>query len=139
MHDVWLTMLSSRAPQWHGIWRPPDAGSSAAPTACSSISEGRDPEREHERAVAVVGEEPVVAGAQVTGEAEQQRLVTGARDLEERAVLLAQRDLAVVEAARHERQAEIGDGLGEEALVGALDHAHVAPFLIALCAPAAAV
>ena len=98
--------------------------------------EGTDTEREHERAVAVVGEEPVVTGAQVASEAQQQRLVARTRDLEERAVLLAQRDLAVIEAARYERQSEIGDGLGEEVLVGALDHAHVAPFLIALCAPA---
>ena len=74
---------------------------------------GRDAERERERAVAVVGEEPVVAGAQVTGEAEQQRFVAGAGDLEERPALLAQRDLAVVETARDERQLEVGDGFGQ--------------------------
>ena len=53
----------------------PTPGSAAAPTACISISSGRDAERERERAVAVVGEEPVVPGAQRAGEAEQQRLV----------------------------------------------------------------
>ena len=60
---------------------------------------GRHAECECERAVAVVGEEPVVTGPQVAREAEQQCFVTRARYLEERAVLLTQRDLAVVEAA----------------------------------------
>jgi hypothetical protein len=32
------TMCSGRCPQWLGIWRPPLAGSPAAPTASSSIS-----------------------------------------------------------------------------------------------------
>ena len=93
---------------------------------------GRDAEREHERAVAVVGEEPVVPGAQVAREAEQQRFVAGARDLEERPVLLAQGDLAVVEAPRDERQLQVGDGFGEGALVGALDHAHGCALPLAL-------
>src|SRR5207248_4908696 len=69
--------------------------------------ERRDPERQREGAIAVVGEEPVVAGAQGASEAEQQRLVSRARDLEERAVLLAKRDLTVVAEARHEREAEV--------------------------------
>src|SRR5205809_959203 len=33
-------MLSALWPQWDGIWRPPELGSSAAPTAESSISVG---------------------------------------------------------------------------------------------------
>ena len=82
-----------------------------------------DTERERERPVAVVREEPVVAGPQVAGEAEQQRLVARARDLEERAVLLAQRDLAVVEEARKMRPTEIVDGLGEVDLVVPFEHA----------------
>ena len=64
---------------------------------------GRDTQRKDEGTVPVVRKEPVVAGPQMTGEAEQQRLVTGAGYLEERTILLAQRDLAIIEAARHER------------------------------------
>ena len=62
-------------------------------------------------------------------EAEQQRLVPGSRYLEERAVLLAECDLAVVEAPGDERQLEVGDGFVKSALVGALDHAHIAALL----------
>ena len=91
----------------------------------------RDPEGERERAVAVVGEEPVVAGPQVAGETEQQRLVARAGYLEERATLLAQRDLAVVEAARDERQLEVGDGFVKRAVVGALEHLHRAASRVA--------
>ncbi len=68
---------------------------------------GRHTQRKHERAVAVVGEEPVVPRAQVSRETEQQGLVAGAGDLEERAVLLPQRDLAVVTETRHERELEV--------------------------------
>src|SRR5205085_9044412 len=95
-----------------------------------------DTERQHERAVAVVGEEPVVPGAEMTGEAEQQSLVAGARNLEERAILLAQRDFAVVEGTRDERQLEVGDSLGEGLLLRAVDHPHVAPFPSRRYAPA---
>ena len=127
MHHVWLTMFGRGDPQWHGIWRPPDAGSAAAPTACSSISSGRDAERERERAIAVVGEEPVVARAQRTGEPEQQRFVARAGDLEEHAVLLAQRDLAVVECTRDEREREVVERLVEVSLDGAGIVCSVAP------------
>ena len=57
----------------------------------------RDAEAEHERPVAVVREEPVVAGPQRAGQAEQQRLVAGAGDLEEDPALLLEGDLPVVE------------------------------------------
>ena len=85
----------------------------AEKSAATSVSACGAVRFEASSAVAVVGEEPVVAGPQMTGEAEQQRFVTCARYLEERAILLAQRDLAVVEAARHEGQSEVGDGLGQ--------------------------
>lgn len=39
----WVTMLRWRAPKWLGIWRPADAGSFAAPTACKSKSVGLTP------------------------------------------------------------------------------------------------
>ena len=71
--------------------------------------ERRDAETEDEGAVPVVGEEPVVAGAQRPGEAEQQRLVAGARDLEEHLALLAERDLAVVDRAGDASEAVVGE------------------------------
>ena len=36
--DEVLTMWRGRLLQWVGIWRPPLAGSSAAPTACNIMS-----------------------------------------------------------------------------------------------------
>ena len=86
--------------------------------------DGRDAERQRERAVAVVRKEPVVAGAQVAGESEQQRFVPRAGDLEERAVLLAQRDLAVVAETRHQRLAQIVDRLDDQRVacgIGGID------------------
>src|SRR4029453_3713567 len=59
--------------------------------------------------VPVVREDPVVAGAQRPGEAEQQRLVAGARDLEEHLALLAERDLGVVDRARDASEAMISE------------------------------
>src|SRR5207237_2141289 len=41
----WLTMCSALWHQWDGICRPPELGSSAAPTADSSISVGVMPSR----------------------------------------------------------------------------------------------
>ena len=37
------TMLCATAPQWEGIWRPPELGSSFEPTAASSMSSGVTP------------------------------------------------------------------------------------------------
>ena len=73
----------------------------------------RHAETEDQSAVPVVGEEPVVAGAQRAGEAEQQRLVPGARDLEEDLALLAERNLAVVDRARDAGEAVVGERFGE--------------------------
>ena len=53
-----------------------------------------------------------------------------AGDLEERPVLLPERDLAVVEEPRDEREPEIVDGLAEVDLALALDHAQRAYPLI---------
>ena len=79
----------------------------------------RDAEAEHQRLVAVVGEEPVVAGPQVAGQRQADRLVAGAGDLEEHAALLLHGDLAVVDRPRHARQPEVVDQLlDREAAVG---------------------
>ncbi len=37
------TMFFSGNDQWVGIWRPPEAGSAPAPTACSNMSSGLTP------------------------------------------------------------------------------------------------
>ena len=84
-------------PQCAGIWRPPELASSAEPTAAAG-SPGRHPEGEHQRLVAVVGEEPVVAGAQRTGEGEEQCFVAGTCYLEMDATLPLKGDLAVVKS-----------------------------------------
>ena len=35
-----LVMLRRGSQKWHGIWRPPDAGSASAATACRKCSYG---------------------------------------------------------------------------------------------------
>ncbi len=57
-----------------------------------------------ERAVAIVGIEPVVAGAQHHSGGNQQRFVSRARDLKEDLLLALEQDLAVVDPARHVHQ-----------------------------------
>ena len=104
-------MLSRRWPQCDGIWRPPDAGSSFAPTEASSISSGVTPIVETERAVAVVGKEPVVAAAQVRAGGDEHRLVPGAADLEECLALVLELDLLVVDLPRQEHGAVSGEQL----------------------------
>ncbi len=83
-----------------GVLRGPDGG--------EEDLVGRDAEREDEREVPVVGEEPVVAGPKRAGQPEQQRLMAGAGDVEVRAPLLVQDELAVVERARDAGEAEVG-------------------------------
>ena len=55
---------------------------------------------EAEGAVAIVGEKPVVAGAQVGGGGQQQGFMPGAGDLEEYLLLALEHDLAVIDAPR---------------------------------------
>ena len=71
----------------------------------------RHAEREAERAVAVVGIEPVVAGPQSHAGGDLNGLMAGAADLEEDAVLTLERDLAIVQAARGVHDAERADEL----------------------------
>jgi hypothetical protein len=86
---------------------------------------GRDAEAEHQRQVAVVGKEPVVAGAQLVGEPEQERLVPRTRDLEEHPALLLQGDLTVVDRPRHAGEQQVAAQLlgrvGRHALRGPRD------------------
>ena len=78
-------MFSRGFDQCDGICRPPDAGSSARADRSEEHVEWRDAERQRERAIAVVREEPVVASAKVPARRNEDRLVTRAADLKERA------------------------------------------------------
>jgi hypothetical protein len=72
-------MCSSGLPKWAGICRPPLAGSSAARHRLEQLVERALSERQRERAVAVIEEEPVVTGAQVLAERDADPLVARAR------------------------------------------------------------
>ena len=67
--------------------------------------ERRDAERQAERAVAVIREQPVDARTQLPAGGDQHRLVTGAADLEEALALVLDLDLLVVDLSRQEHQA----------------------------------
>ncbi len=68
------------------------------------MSFGRDAEGEAEGAVAIVGEEPVVAGAQREAGGDLQGLMAGGGDLEEDLLLALEKDFAVVYAAGKEHE-----------------------------------
>src|ERR1700735_1209925 len=79
---------------------------------------GSDTEREHESAVAVVREKPVVGRLQDKAGGDQSAFVSCAADLEVDFVLALELDFAVVEAAREKHQAVDADkGVAIEALV----------------------
>ena len=59
-----LTMLRSLCPQWDGIWRPPEFGIVGGADRGEQLLGGGHAEAEAERAVAVVGVEPVVGRAE---------------------------------------------------------------------------
>jgi hypothetical protein len=67
--------------------------------------EGRDAELQHQRAVAVVGVEPVARGPEHHACRDEHRLVAGAADLEIDAVLALELDLLVVDLPRHVHRA----------------------------------
>ena len=120
MGDEAETMLSFLWPQCDGIWRPPEFGSAAAPTAEYSISAAVIPTCRQKRAVAVVEVEPVVPRLEDHARRRGDGLVTGARDLEEDLVLALEPDLLVVQPARQEHVAVCRDELlAGEAVRGA--------------------
>ena len=98
-HDVERTMAPVR---WH------------LPAARVGILGGADRREEHlrrghaetetERAIAIVGIEPVVGGAEGFARSHQDSFVPGARDLEEDLVLALELDFLVVDASRQEHQ-----------------------------------
>ena len=114
-----LTMCSDGLLQCDGIMRPPEAGSSFEPTAASSISYGRHAQHERERAIAIVGEEPVVAGLERHAGRHENRFVPGAADLEEDLALVLELDFLVVEPSRQHHPAICGEEIvAREAFVG---------------------
>src|SRR5690606_40049522 len=78
----------------------------------------RHPKPEHQRAVAIIREEPVVTGLHRKRGTDEHRLVPGTRYLEKDLVLALELDLLIVEPPRKVHRA-IGaeEGLGPEALV----------------------
>jgi len=64
-----------------------------------------DAEGEAQGAIAIVGEEPVVAGTEGEACADLQRFVAGAGDLEEKFLLALEEDFAVVDAPGEKHQA----------------------------------
>ncbi len=113
MTEDWLTICKARLPQWHGIWRPPEEGHGGRADGLQQYLTRGDAQRERQRAVAVVGEEPVVARPQRPGEPEQQCLVARARDLEEDAVLLRRAISRSSHGRRDQREPEVVDRLRE--------------------------
>ena len=67
--------------------------------------ERRHAELQAERAIAIVGIEPVVAGAQVHSRGSQHGFVSGATDLEKDQALVLELNLLVVDAARQQHRA----------------------------------
>ena len=84
---------------------------------------GRHAESEHERLIAVVGEEPVEAGSERSSQAQQDRLVAGAGDLEEHVALLLEGDLTVVERTGEAHPPEVLEQLGDGNTAVGLGHA----------------
>jgi hypothetical protein len=82
---------------------------------------GRETQRQAQRAVAIVGEEPVVAGAHGQGRAHAQRFMAGAGDLEEDLLLALEQDLAVVHAAGKNHQPVDFDQLLRAQTAGAVN------------------
>ena len=125
---------SSLWPQCEGICRPPEAGSSFEPDGREEHLVGRDAEREAQRAVAVVGIEPVVAGLQQHAGRGEDRLVTGAADLEVDQALVLELDFLVVEPPRQQHRA-----VGAEQVVPAdARESSAADAALGVCAPAVA-
>ena len=68
-------------------------------------------ERQTQRAIAIVREEPIVPGAEVHAGSNEHRLVTGTADLEECVTLILELNLLVVDLARQEHQPVRGEEL----------------------------
>ena len=84
---------------------PAGVGIVLGPDGAEQHLERRHAERQAQRAIAIVGIEPVVAGAEVRRGRHQHGLVSGAADLEEDLTLVLELDFLVVEPPREEHQA----------------------------------
>ena len=66
--------------------------------------ERRHAERQAERPIPIVGEEPVVAGTEIQSGGHEDGFVPGAADLEERLALVLELNLLVVQLSRQEHE-----------------------------------
>ena len=66
---------------------------------------GSDAEHEHQGAIAIVREEPIVGGLQNQTRGREDGFVACAADLKEQSVLALELDLAIVETAREKHRA----------------------------------
>ncbi len=98
------TMFRSLWPQCDGICRPPDAGSSFDPTAGEQHLVGRHADGEAQRAVAIVGVEPVVAGFELHAGGDENGLVAGTADLEVDQALVLELNFLVVDTPRQDHR-----------------------------------
>ncbi len=81
------------------------------PDGCEEHLERGHAERQTERAIAIVREDPIVPGAELHPGSHEHRLVAGPTDLEERLFLLSELDLLVVYLARQEHHTVRGEEL----------------------------
>ena len=110
-------MFSARCPQCDGICRAAVARVGLRPDRGEQHLERRDAELQRQRAIAVVGMEPVVARFQDQAGRDQDRFVAGAADLEEDAALVLELDFLVVELARpHHAAIDVDESVPIEAL-----------------------
>ena len=98
-HDVQLLV-----PPVRGHLPPAGVGIVGRAHGFQQLLVRRHAQRETERAVAIVGIEPVVARAQRQSGGHQQRFVSRAGDLEENLLLALEQDFAIVDPARQVHQ-----------------------------------
>ena len=87
-------------PQCEGICRPPEFGSSLAPTRLQEHFQRRDAQHQAKRAIAIVGKHPIVARTQNQTRGGQYAFMPRAADLEKSFVLAFQLNFAVIDAPR---------------------------------------
>ena len=100
-----LTMLSSLCPQWRRHLPAAGVGVIGRADGREELLGGRHAQAEAERAVAIVGVEPVVGWAENLGRGGKDGFVARARYLEEDLVLTLELDLLVVDPAGEEHDA----------------------------------
>ncbi len=115
-----LTMLRRFEVQCEGIWRPPDGGIVCGADGLQQLLFDGVAEGEADGAIAVVGEEPVVARLEGHAGGDEKGFVAGAGDLKEDFLLALEDDLAIVGLAGQVHEAvEVDQLLTGEHVMGA--------------------